>query len=329
MKPEISIIVPIYNVELYLNKCVDSILAQSFSNFEVILVNDGSPDRCGEICEAYKELDSRVVVIHKPNGGLSDARNYGIEVAKGRYIGFVDSDDWIEPDMYESLYELITAHEADIAVCGHYEVMDDVILEKEFSHQVRVYNNEQAFTKLLEDTEIKNLAWDKLYKAELFTQVRYPVGRYFEDIFTTYQLFLQADKTVSLDSPKYMYLKRSDSITGAMNNRKYYDRFRASLELYETIQDKNYPKAKEISLSRTVTEGIELCNYQLITGDTAVNKEYLVELGGFLGRHTSRIMRNQTIRREMKTAALLILTSSTVYKMLYISKLRLKGSNLI
>ena len=329
MKPAISIIVPIYNVELYLNKCVDSILAQSFSDFEVILVNDGSPDRCGEICEAYKELDSRVVVIHKQNGGLSDARNYGIEVAKGRYIGFVDSDDWIAPDMYESLYSLITAHNADIAVCGHYEVMDDVPQEKAFSHQVHVYNNEQAFDKLLEDIEIQNLAWDKLYKAELFTHVKYPVGKYFEDIFTTYKLFLQANKTVSLDSPKYMYLKRSDSITGAMNSRKYYDRFSAALEIYETIQDKKYPVAKEISLSRTVTEGIELCNYQLIAGETAVNKEYLVELGGFLSRHISQIIRNKTLRREMKTASLLILTSSKIYKMLYYSKLRLKGSNMI
>ncbi|NQX46881.1 glycosyltransferase [Paenibacillus tritici] len=329
MKPEISIIVPIYNVELYLNKCVDSILAQSFSNFEVILVNDGSPDKCGEICEYYKELDPRVVVIHKQNGGLSDARNYGIEVARGRYIGFVDSDDWIEPDMYESLYSLITSHDADIAACGHYEVMDDVPLEKSFSHEVHVYNNAQGLDKLLEDKEIQNLAWDKLYKAELFAQVRYPVGKYFEDIFTTYKLFLQADKTVLLDSPKYMYLKRSDSITGAMNNKKYYDRFCAALEIYETIQDKNYPVAKEISLSRTVTEGIELCNYQLITGETAVNKEYLAELGGFLSKHISQILRNRTLRREMKTAALLILTSSTVYKMLYYSKLRLKGSNMI
>lgn len=129
VKPEISIIVPIYNVELYLRKCVDSILAQTFRSFELILVNDGSPDKCGEICEYYKELDPRVVVIHKQNGGLSDARNYGIDVAEGRYIGFVDSDDWIEPDMYEALYGLITAHNADIAVCGHCEVQDDVKLE--------------------------------------------------------------------------------------------------------------------------------------------------------------------------------------------------------
>lgn len=329
VKPEISIIVPIYKVELYLKKCVDSILAQSFKDFELILVNDGSPDGCGDICEAYKALDPRVVVIHKQNGGLSDARNYGIEVARGRYIGFVDSDDWIEPDMYESLYSLVTAHDADIAVCGHVEVMDDVPLPKSFTHEVHVYNNEQALDKLLEDTEIQNLAWDKLYKAELFTHVRYPVGKYFEDIFTTYKLFLQARTTVSLDSPKYMYLKRSDSITGAMNTRKYYDRFCAALEIYETIRDQNYPVAEEISLCRTVTEGIELCNYQLITGEKAMNKEYLVELGGFLNKHISKILRNRKLRREMKTASVLIITSSTIYKMLYYSKLRLKGSNMI
>lgn len=314
---------------MYLKKCVDSILSQSFRDFELILVNDGSPDKCGEICEYYKELDPRVTVIHKQNGGLSDARNYGIEIAKGRYIGFVDSDDWIEPDMYESLYRLITEHQADIAVCGHYEVLDDVRLPKDFTHKVNVYNNEEALDKLLEDTEIKNLAWDKLYKAELFHNVRYPVGKYFEDIFTTYKLFLQAGKTVSLDSPKYLYLKRGDSITGEMNNKKYYDRFCASLELYETIQDKNYPKSKEISLARTVTEGIELCNYQLITKDTAVNKAYLVELGGFLSKHLKQVVRNKIIRTEMKVASVLILTSSNIYKLLYYSKLRLKGSKLI
>jgi glycosyltransferase involved in cell wall biosynthesis len=328
MKPEISIIVPIYNVELYLNKCVDSILAQTFTNFELILVNDGSPDKCGEICEYYKELDPRVTVIHKDNGGLSDARNFGIDIARGNYIGFVDSDDWIEPDMYEALHGLITAHNADIAVCGHYEVQDGEYVDKEFSHEVNVYNNGEAFSKLLEDTEIKNLAWDKLYRAELFANVRYPVGRYFEDMFATYQLFIQAERIVSLNSPKYLYLRRGDSITGKMNNTKYYDRICAWQELYETIKFKNYPDAEEKSLARTVTEGIELCNLQLIAGEVTVYNKFHAELGGFFSRHFSQVMRNKSIRPQMKAATLLILTSSKAYRMLYQSKLRLKGSNL-
>ncbi|UQZ34398.1 glycosyl transferase family 2 [Paenibacillus sp. PK3_47] len=328
MKPEISIIVPIYKVEMYLKKCVDSILSQTFRDFELILVNDGSPDKCGEICDYYKELDPRVTVIHKQNGGLSDARNYGIEIAKGKYIGFVDSDDWIEPDMYESMHGLITAHKADIVVCGHYEVQDGVYLDKEFTHEVRVYNNQEAFKKLLEDTEIKNLAWDKLYRAELFKKVRYPVGRYFEDMFATFKLFLQADKVVSLDSPKYLYLRRGDSITGEMNNAKYYDRICAWQELYEAIKDKDYPEAVEKSLARNVTEGIELCNLQMIAGETQVNKEFLAELGSFFSRHIKEIRRNNSISRQMKIASLLILTSSKAYRMLYQSKLRLKGSNL-
>ncbi|CAM4217327.1 glycosyltransferase family 2 protein [Paenibacillus typhae] len=328
MKPEISIIVPIYKVEMYLRKCVDSILAQTFRDFELILVNDGSPDNCGEICEHYKELDPRVKVIHKQNGGLSDARNYGIDIAAGKYIGFVDSDDWIKPDMFEALHGLITAHNADIAVCGHVEVEDGVYVDKEFSHEVRVYNNEEAFKKLLEDTEIKNLAWDKLYKAELFAKVRYPVGRYFEDMFATYKLFMQAEKVVSLDSPKYLYLRRGDSITGKMNNRKYYDRICAWRELYEDIKHKNYPEAIEKSLARNVTEGIELCNLQMIAGENSANKEFIAELGSFFSKHLKEVLRNKSISKQMKIATLLILTSSNTYRVLYQSKLRVKGSNL-
>ena len=118
MQPLISVIIPVYKVELYLRECIDSVLAQTYQNLEVILVDDGSPDQCGSICEQYAEKDNRVCVIHKENGGLSDARNAGIDVAKGEYIGFVDSDDWVAPDMYECLYKASVEYNAEFVVCG-------------------------------------------------------------------------------------------------------------------------------------------------------------------------------------------------------------------
>ncbi len=124
---EISIIVPVYKVEKYLKKCVDSILAQTFSDFELILVDDGSPDNSGRICDDYAKKDARVRVVHKQNGGLSSARNAGIEVAKGKYLGFVDSDDYIAEDMYELLYKAIIKEEADLSICGIYDVYEEKI----------------------------------------------------------------------------------------------------------------------------------------------------------------------------------------------------------
>ena len=178
--PKISIIVPVYNVEKYLEKCVKSILNQTFTDFELILVDDGTPDSSGVICDQFAEKDERIKVIHKKNGGLSDARNTGIEVAKGEYIGFVDSDDYIAEDMYELLYTNIVNEEADLSICGIYDVYENKEAQKRI-RQYMILNKFEAIKVILEAKIVSVHAVNKLYKKELFTHVRYPVGKITED----------------------------------------------------------------------------------------------------------------------------------------------------
>ena len=184
MNYKISIIVPVYNVEKYLNKCVNSILNQTYKNIEVILVDDGSPDNCGKICNDYAEKDNRVKVIHKKNGGLSDARNVGIKIANGDYLGFVDSDDWIEPQMYQRLIENAVKYNADISVGG----VVDLIEENGKFEQVKTTLDGKVVNYVLSKKEAMKkyflgswAAWDKLYKRSIFDNIEYPVGIINED----------------------------------------------------------------------------------------------------------------------------------------------------
>lgn len=209
----ISIIIPIYKVEQYLDKCISSVTNQTYHNLEIILVDDGSPDRCGSICDNYALTDSRIKVIHKKNGGLSEARNYGIDQATGDYIGFVDGDDWVENDMFEALYTKAVEYRADISICGFYTVKNNKVnLPHIAAHDIE-YSGEEALSELAKD-RITNHAWNKLYKRELFTEIRYPVGMAFEDIATTYRLFAVSTKIVYIRACKYYYLLREASITG-------------------------------------------------------------------------------------------------------------------
>lgn len=215
----ISVIVPVYKVEPYLRKCVDSILNQTYRNLEVILVDDGSPDKCGEICDEYAARDPRVKVIHKANGGLSDARNAGLDICKGRYIAFVDSDDWIEPEMYQRLYELLVRFNADMSVGG---VADDIEENgRTYTSQKSNYGQEpfsesnvEAMKRFFENSWA---SWDKLYRRELFDNIRFPVGEINEDEAIVLHL-LDRCKTVCYTSELfYHYMKRinSGSITMA------------------------------------------------------------------------------------------------------------------
>jgi glycosyltransferase involved in cell wall biosynthesis len=211
VNPKISIIVPVYKVEPYLHKCVDSILAQTFTDFELILVDDGSPDRCGEICEEYAKKDSRIRVIHKVNGGLSDARNAGLDIAKGDYVGFVDSDDWIEPDMYQLLYDMCTANNCEIANCTStiYYKNKTVI---NGSHGLIIHTRDQAMRAMLEGQLYDEVVWTKLIKRSLLKEIRFPVGIVYEDTAFTYKVIHESQTVCCIGAPKYNYIKRENSV---------------------------------------------------------------------------------------------------------------------
>lgn len=213
----VSVIVPVYKVEPYLVRCIESIIKQSYKNIEVILVDDGSPDNCGKICDKYASSDSRIRVIHRANGGLSAARNSGIDNAKGKYILFVDSDDFIDYDLIE--YSLSNLHktDADIAFVFFELFYDSEDTRTGYDELQQNYTDfvatpVQALNEVLYEKNATLHSWAKLYKKELFKDVRFPEGRLFEDAGTTYKLILKSNKISISNAKKYHYLVRSGSI---------------------------------------------------------------------------------------------------------------------
>ena len=214
-------------MEQYLEKCLDSIIGQSYRNLEIILVDDASEDKSGEICDCFANRDNRVRVIHrKKNGGLSAARNSGLDIATGDYIGFADSDDWMQKDMYEFLIDNLLAAGADISICGFFIVTDGLMVPNDEAFSHRVLGRDDALCLLLQDKIIQNYCWCKLYRRELFDAIRMPEGRVFEDIFIQHLIFEGAQKVVLHNIPKYHYVQRKNSLSKSeSSNGDYLDGF--------------------------------------------------------------------------------------------------------
>ena len=209
--PLVSVIVPVYNVERYLEKCIESICRQTFTGLEIILVDDGATDRSGAICDEWAAKDSRIRVIHKENGGLSDARNAGIEIATGECFMFVDSDDTITPDTVELLHQAATQHHCEMAVCNMVRIYDDGTTEPFYSpaDKLTVWDGQQRFETLKQPS-----ACNKLFRADLFQDVRFPKGKYYEDTFVYHILAHRASRIVLTGHDGYYYLSRRESILG-------------------------------------------------------------------------------------------------------------------
>ncbi len=206
----ISVIVPIYRVEEYLNQCIESIVNQTYSNLQVILVDDGSPDRCGEMCEDWARRDKRIKVLHKKNGGLSDARNAGLAIATGRFVAFVDSDDWVEPQMYETMLSILVNENADLVACGIVDTYPDKDIVHSYAYAA---GGPEKFLKMIyQDTTFPVSACNKLYKKNLWDDFKFPVGKLCEDAFTTYLLLDHASKIVQIPDGLYHYRIRESSI---------------------------------------------------------------------------------------------------------------------
>lgn len=243
--PLISVIVPIYKVERYLDRCVQSIVDQSYKHLEIILVDDGSPDHCPSMCDAWAARDSRIKVIHKENGGLSDARNAGMAIAGGEYIGFIDSDDYIAPAMYQLLLERLQVDGSDISACGV-----DMVYEDGSAHQMLtpedscVLSAEAAVEAVVRESWLKQPVWYKLYKAELVRDIGFPVGKYHEDIFWTWQAVARAQKVSIFDTPCYYYVQRSGSIMAEKYTPRRLDAIEAKQQRLAFLI-KEYPRISE------------------------------------------------------------------------------------
>ena len=214
----VSIVVPVYNVEQYLAECVDSLTGQTYPELEIILVDDASPDNCPQMCDEYASRDSRIQVVHKPNGGLSDARNAGMDVATGEYIMFVDSDDYIVPTMVEHLVSMAEQSGAAITACGYTGDLDK--LSAETNGQFRVATSEEALKCILVERELNTSASTKLYETRLFDGVRFPVGKIYEDYATIYKVIHKAGKVAYNDENKYYYRPNPTVITGGKFYKK-------------------------------------------------------------------------------------------------------------
>lgn len=222
----ITVIVPVYNVEKYLERCIDSIILQTYKNLEILLVNDGSTDDSLSICRRYSEQDSRIRVIDKTNGGLGSARNAGIDAMKGAYVAFIDSDDYISESMVKRLYDLIKKQDAEVSVCDFCAFDDRNVYRKKRKTRIQTFNRDQAMKNMFYPDGIKWNAWNKLYKASLFKTIRYKEGVYSEDMATTYKVFFETKKVVYTNEQLYYYYHRSDGIMLSKPVKRYCDEMR-------------------------------------------------------------------------------------------------------
>lgn len=273
----VSVIVPIYNVEKYIDKCIKSICAQSYKNLEIILVDDGSPDKCGGICDAYANQDSRIVVIHKENGGLSDARNAGLNICCGKYVTFIDSDDYVEFDYIETLYTALIESRADISIGDYfYETENGLTINDYFdSGKVRVLNQKEAIGELCKLRLFSNSAWAKLYPTDFFSDIRYPIGRIYEDIPVTYRLILKAGRVTFCEKPIYHYIFRPQAISKGGFKPQRLDALKFVKKMKYDVT-KIYPEYKKLLSNREFEEYIYA--YKSLMKDPTQRNIYSQEL---------------------------------------------------
>lgn len=308
---KISIIVPVYNVEAYLERCVESILKQTYTNLEILLVNDGSTDKSGELCDKLALRDHRIRVIHKENGGLSDARNRGIDEASSNLIGFIDSDDYIDEDMYETLYRQMVASKADLSMCGHYDVYHQ-IPEKQVA-EIKTWElmPEEAIKMVMEAKILSVTAVNKLYKKALFEQLRFRIGKIAEDAFIMVDLIHQCSKVVATNEKKYYYVHRENSIT----TQKFSLKFLNVIEAYEQnakIISENYPDLYDVAIMRLNWAYFYVLDRLLVDNDF---KDKVLEnrLISYLKKNKKSILMDSRFTRARKMSFLALCLSRKLY----------------
>ncbi|WP_138301689.1 glycosyltransferase family 2 protein [Bacteroides ovatus] len=300
--PLISVIIPCYKVEKYLPKCIDSIIEQTYENLEVFLVNDGSPDRCGLICDEYAQKDTRIKVIHKKNGGLSDARNVAIDIAKGEYITFVDSDDYVANDYIESLYKLILKNDAQMSITRCISFLEGAQpVNIRLTKKVKVFNACNALISLFYQKDFDNAAWAKMYHCSLFKSgVRYPKGWLYEDLPTTYRLMMLCNKIVFSSYENYYYLLRRDSIEGAPFKLQKYESCMKIIHQIEEDRKQMHPAIQKSMDCRIVSFAFHIL--------IEIPKEHIemrMNLFRIIKEYRTRVLFDSCARRKTRIACLL------------------------
>lgn len=310
----ISVIVPIYNVEKYLEKCVNSILKQTYVNLEIILVNDGSPDRCPEICEKLKKSDARIKVIHQKNGGLSRARNTGIDSAIGKYLVFVDSDDTIEPELVEKLYRCVKKYGVKMAVCGRKYVFEDgKTVNKVPCGIEEIFDFKDAIREMNKFFLFDMSATSKIFTKELFSNIRFPEGKLSEDYFIMYKLIDLSQKVAYISDPLYNYLQRTNSIS--RNTKINHDFIEAAKVQMDYLDDK-YPDLKQISHTAFASANLTVYDFY-IKNKVKCPTEKKEEFRNNILNNMNYIESNETLSIEKKVQFKLFVKSFLIYDIIF------------
>lgn len=225
----VTVIVPVYNVEDYLSECVESILSQTYSKLQIILVDDGSTDNSGAICDLFEKKDQRIKVFHKENGGQGSARNIALDFANGEYLFFVDSDDVISSETIEKMHELIQCYDADICVCNFYRFNEMPVRIIESVNEIKIYNRDEALFDICKDETLKSYVWNKLFRRRMFAEKRFPCNKVFEDAAILFEVVGNAQRVVYTPEKYYFYRKRPSSTIYQVTEKRYLN----ELEAYE------------------------------------------------------------------------------------------------
>lgn len=313
----VSIVIPVYKVEEYIDKCIESVTKQSYTDIEIILVDDGSPDKCGKICEKWAKEDDRIKVIHKKNGGLSDARNEGINVAKGKYITFIDSDDYVQQNYVEYLCQLMKKYDSDISCCLAQIFYEDGKVSKIENEVIEeCLTSEDAFREMLYERKLTNSAWAKLYKIDLFNGVRYPKGKLYEDMFTTYKLIMKSKKIAISNDRKYYYLIRSNSIIGSINPLKQKDMLDAAEEMYRYANE-YVPSVVEATKYKIFMCSINILVQCKIFSKDSEEKELKKLLWKNIKHERLTFITNKNVSNKIRILAVVSLAGKQVLQIFY------------
>lgn len=311
----ISIIIPIYNVEDYLSACIESIMKQTYNNLEIILVDDGSPDSSPEICDRYEKIDNRIKVIHQKNKGLSGARNTGINVSKGKYLIFVDSDDTVESSMAEELYKCLKKYNCKMAACNRNYVFEDGTTICKTKDKINtVFEFDEAIKEMNKFYFFDMSAWAKIYDRELFAEIRFPQGKLSEDYFVMYKLIDLAQKVGYTSLPLYNYLQRTSSIS---RNKKINHDFIEAARNQMKYLDQKYPELKEMAHTAYASANLTVYDFYLKNG-VKCPKDKMKEFKNEVKKNIQYVRNNKDISKAKRIQLELFIKSSILYKWTFI-----------
>lgn len=309
----ISVVIPIYNVEKYLENCINSVLNQTYSNIEVILVDDGSPDNCGKICDLYAKKDSRIKVIHKENGGLSDARNCGLLNSTGKYVTFIDSDDDVTLDYVEYLYNLIKKYNTKMSICSFNIVTPNKIIDNGKNYSEELLNTEDCLDRLLCSKGFNVSAWAKMYDLKLFDKISFPKGEICEDNGTTYKLIMECKNVAYGNESKYNYYMRDSSIMTSSFNINRLALINFTDEMAKSVL-KKYPKLSETVEKRQIESRFSILR-QIIVLKTNDFKDLEKEIITYLRAHKKALFSNKKLALRDRIAYITLLINKKLFKL--------------